>query len=162
DGDGTPGGDRADEFFRLYGDGDGDRDVDLLDLGRFLGTLGRRRGDPHFLGYLDYDGDGRVGPLDLLALAGRLGPPLDPWEDLPREGQRVGLPLALAVSRPLGRRHAGEVALPAPGASPRRRKPGSPEAARGAALTTRPSEARVAPAATAGTAGAAVSSPTPA
>src|SRR5262249_15313968 len=67
DGDGTPGGDRADEFFRLYGDGDGDRDVDLLDLGRFLGTLGRRRGDPHILGYLDYDGDGRVGPLDLLA-----------------------------------------------------------------------------------------------
>ena len=36
DGDGTAGGDRSDAFFRLYGDSDGDRDVDLRDLGRFL------------------------------------------------------------------------------------------------------------------------------
>jgi hypothetical protein len=51
DEDGTAGGDRADAFFRLYGDSDGDRDVDLLDLGRFLSTVGRRQGDSHYLGY---------------------------------------------------------------------------------------------------------------
>src|SRR5262249_13593662 len=61
DGDGLKGGDRVDAFFRLFGDSDGDRDVDLLDLGRFLGTLGRRRGDPRFLWYMDFDGDDRVG-----------------------------------------------------------------------------------------------------
>src|SRR5262245_43262999 len=77
-GDGTPGGDRSDAFFRLYGDSDGDRDVDLLDLGRFLSTFGRRQGDPHFLEYLDFNGDDRVGLLDLLAFADRLGTHLDP------------------------------------------------------------------------------------
>ena len=44
DGDGTAGGDRADGFPRLFGDSDGDRDVDLQDLGRFLSTFGRRPG----------------------------------------------------------------------------------------------------------------------
>ena len=33
DGNGTAGGDSSDAFFRLYGDSDGDRDVDLHDLG---------------------------------------------------------------------------------------------------------------------------------
>ena len=49
DGDGTAGGDRSDAFFRLYGDSDGDRDVDLRDLGRFLSTFGRRAGDADYL-----------------------------------------------------------------------------------------------------------------
>jgi hypothetical protein len=78
DGDGTPGGDRSDAFFRLYGDSDGDRDVDLLDLGRFLSTFGRRRGDPRYLAYLDFNDDGRVGLLDLFAFADRLGTHLNP------------------------------------------------------------------------------------
>lgn len=78
DGDGVAGGDRVDAFFRLFGDSDGDRDVDLRDLGRFLGTLGRRAGDPHYLWYFDVNGDSRIGVTDLVALARRLGGHLDP------------------------------------------------------------------------------------
>ena len=57
---------------------DGDRDVDLLDLGRFLGTFGHRRCDPHFLEYLDFNGNDRVGLIDLFAFVGRLGTHLNP------------------------------------------------------------------------------------
>jgi hypothetical protein len=78
DGNGATGGDRAEAFFRLFGDSDGDRDVDLLDLGRFLSTLGRKRGDSRYLGYFDVNGDDRIGLIDLLALARRLGADLDP------------------------------------------------------------------------------------
>jgi hypothetical protein len=77
DADGAAGGDRADAFFRLYGDSDGDRDVDLHDLWRFLGTLGRRPGDPGYLSSFDFNGDDRVGLIDLAALARRLGTHLD-------------------------------------------------------------------------------------
>ena len=78
DSDGMPGGDRVEAFFRLYGDSDGDRDVDLLDLGRFLSTFGRRRGDPRYLWYFDVNGDSRIGLIDLLAFTRRLGGHLDP------------------------------------------------------------------------------------
>jgi hypothetical protein len=77
DGDGAAGGDRSDALFRLFGDGDGDRDVDLHDLGRFLGTFGRCQGDPHYLAYFDVNGDDRVGVIDLVAFARRLGTHLD-------------------------------------------------------------------------------------
>jgi hypothetical protein len=78
DGDRLPGGNRVDNFFRLFGDSDGDRDVDLLDLGRFLSTFGRRQGDPDFLDYMDFNGDDRVGLIDLVAFAGRLGRHVNP------------------------------------------------------------------------------------
>ena len=57
----------------MFGDSDGDGDVDLNDLGRFLGTFGRRRGSPRFLWFLDFDGDDRVGVVDLIAFTRRLG-----------------------------------------------------------------------------------------
>jgi hypothetical protein len=78
DGDGAAGGDRSDALFRLYGDSDGDRDVDLCDLGRFLSTLGRRAGDPGYLWFLDVNSDDRVGVVDLVAFARRLGSRLGP------------------------------------------------------------------------------------
>jgi acetyl esterase/lipase len=78
DGNGLPGGDRTDAFFRLYGDSDGDRDVDVSDLFRFLGTFGRRSGDPDYLWYFDVNGDDRVGVIDLVAFARRLGSNLRP------------------------------------------------------------------------------------
>jgi hypothetical protein len=77
DGNGTAGGDRTDALFRLYGDSDGDRDVDLHDLGRFLSTLGRGEGDPQYLAYFDVNGDARVGVVDLVAFAHRFGTHLD-------------------------------------------------------------------------------------
>src|SRR5262249_9914723 len=78
DGDGTPGGNRADAFFRLYGDGDGDRDVDLLDVVSFFGTFGRVADDPEFRWFFDFDGDGAVDTTALLALADRYGTQLNP------------------------------------------------------------------------------------
>jgi hypothetical protein len=77
DGDGAVGGDRSDQLFRLYGDSDGDRDVDLLDLGRFLSTFGRKPGDARYLDYFDVNGDDRVGVVDLFAIACRLGSELE-------------------------------------------------------------------------------------
>lgn len=65
DGDGVAGGDRAETFHRLFGDSDGDRDVDRADLERMLATFGRPAGDPAFLWYFDADADGDVDGLDM-------------------------------------------------------------------------------------------------
>jgi hypothetical protein len=67
DRDGNGGGDRVEGFSRLFGDSDGDRDVDHADLDRMLATLGRAAGDPAFLWYLDADADGDVDGLDMAA-----------------------------------------------------------------------------------------------
>ncbi len=73
DGDGIAGGDRTEVLFRLFGDSDGDRDVDWQDFGLFLSTFGRRAGDANYLAYFDVNGDDRVGVVDLVAFARRLG-----------------------------------------------------------------------------------------
>jgi hypothetical protein len=65
DGDGSPGGDRVDSFFRLFGDSDGDHDVDHADLDLMLSSFGKNRGEAGFLWFLDYEGDGGVGGLDM-------------------------------------------------------------------------------------------------
>jgi hypothetical protein len=78
DGDGSAGGNRVDAVFRLFGDTDGDGDVDLRDLARFMGTLGRQAGDPRYQWYSDINGDGRVDAVDLIAFARRLGSHLEP------------------------------------------------------------------------------------
>jgi hypothetical protein len=65
DGDGSAGGDRTDSFFRLFGDSDGDRDVDHADLDVMLTSFLKSRGDAGFLWYFDYDGDGDVDGLDM-------------------------------------------------------------------------------------------------
>lgn len=72
EGDGTAGGDRVETFFRLFGDTDGDRDVDHFDFRHFVSAFGRRAGDPQYLSYLDYDGSGVIDSTDLLAFAERL------------------------------------------------------------------------------------------
>src|SRR5262245_259917 len=78
DGDGTPGGDRVESFFRYFGDGDGDRDVDGDDQVLFDSTFGRSAADAGFLAYFDFDGDGDVDEADrdqfLLRLGSSLGP----------------------------------------------------------------------------------------
>lgn len=60
DGDGTSGGDRVDAFFRMFGDADGDADVDNLDYFRMRAAVGRRTGDAGYRAYLDYNGDGII------------------------------------------------------------------------------------------------------
>jgi endonuclease/exonuclease/phosphatase family metal-dependent hydrolase len=73
DADGTAGGDRTHAFHRLFGDSDGDRDVDARDLFRFVSSFGRQAGDMNYLAYFDVNGDDRVGVIDLVAFARRLG-----------------------------------------------------------------------------------------
>jgi arylsulfate sulfotransferase len=60
DGNGSAGGDRADAFFRLFGDSDGDGDVDRLDRDRFRAAFGTSAADAGYLWYFDLDGDGDV------------------------------------------------------------------------------------------------------
>jgi hypothetical protein len=73
DGNGTPGGDRVATFHRLYGDADGSRNVDTLDLFRVYGTFGKSPTDPGFLAYFDFDGSGTVDTLDLFRFYQRFG-----------------------------------------------------------------------------------------
>jgi hypothetical protein len=64
DGDGLSGGDRVDAFFRLFGDSDGDGDVDQLDRNRFRSAFLKRAGEAGYLWYFDFDGDGDVDDPD--------------------------------------------------------------------------------------------------
>ena len=53
-----------DGFFRLFGDSDGDRDVDGLDRDRFRSAFKTSAGDAGYLWYFDFDGDGDVDGRD--------------------------------------------------------------------------------------------------
>jgi streptogramin lyase len=83
-GDGLSGGARAaDAFFRLFGDSDGDGDVDNLDLLRFRQAFGLDRSSAGYKSYFDFDGDGDVDNLDLFRLRQRLGTTLAPQAHSP-------------------------------------------------------------------------------
>src|SRR5436309_9197422 len=64
DGDGSAGGDRVDGFFRLFGDSDGDHDVDQLDRDLFRSAFKTSAGEAAYLWYFDFDGDGDVDGRD--------------------------------------------------------------------------------------------------
>ncbi|MCS7468642.1 beta-propeller fold lactonase family protein [Stieleria sp. ICT_E10.1] len=70
DGDGVAGGalqfgaTQADSFFALYGDTDGDRDVDGQDYGRFGLAFLTSEGQPDYNEALDSDGDGDIDGQD--------------------------------------------------------------------------------------------------
>src|SRR5438034_767143 len=64
DGDGTAGGDRVDGFIRLFGDSDGDGDVDRLDRDLFRSAFNTSAGEAGYLWYFDFDGDGDVDGRD--------------------------------------------------------------------------------------------------
>lgn len=63
-GDDVEGGDyqfgARDEFFRFFGDGNGDRYVDGIDLGMFRGAHDRTSSDAGYSPYFDYDSDDDV------------------------------------------------------------------------------------------------------
>jgi probable HAF family extracellular repeat protein len=65
DSDGSAGGDRVDAFFRLFGDSDGDCDVDHADLDLMLSSFGKSQDEAGFLWFFDYDGGGSVDGLDM-------------------------------------------------------------------------------------------------
>lgn len=74
DGDGRGGGNRQDSFFRLFGDSDGDRDVDMADARAMKATLGKRRGQIGFLDYFDFNGGGVINGADTNEFARRYRP----------------------------------------------------------------------------------------
>ena len=53
-----------DGFFRLFGDADGDGDVDGQDRDLFRSAFGTTAADAGYLWYFDFDGDGDVDGLD--------------------------------------------------------------------------------------------------
>ena len=68
--DGSAGGDfvfgaeSTDNFFRRYGDVNGNRSVDLLDFSQFRLSFGSGIGDSAFQAGFDVDGDDLIGLLD--------------------------------------------------------------------------------------------------
>ncbi|MFO0818628.1 MAG: hypothetical protein U1A77_11840 [Pirellulales bacterium] len=70
--DGLAGGDRQDAFFRLFGDSDGDRDVDTIDAWRFFASMGKRRGQSGYVDYFDHNADGQINGLDNVEFTRRL------------------------------------------------------------------------------------------
>jgi hypothetical protein len=63
-GDGLAGGDLAEGFHRLFGDSDGDGDVDRQDRDLFRSTFGKTAAEAGYLWYFDFDGDGDVDGRD--------------------------------------------------------------------------------------------------
>ncbi len=78
DGDGKAGGDHSETFFRLFGDTNGDRNVDNLDYYRFRSTFGLKANETTFLGFLDFDGNGIIDQLDLIEFTKRRNKRLAP------------------------------------------------------------------------------------
>jgi hypothetical protein len=64
DGDGSAGGDRSGAFRRLFGDSDGDGDVDRLDRDLFRSASKKSVGENGYVWYFDFDGDGDVDGRD--------------------------------------------------------------------------------------------------
>jgi hypothetical protein len=64
DGDGEAGGNRLETFFRLFGDSDGDGDVDKLDRELFRSTFEENAGEASYLWFFDFNGDGDVDGRD--------------------------------------------------------------------------------------------------
>jgi hypothetical protein len=73
DGDGAAGGDRVDGLTRLFGDSDGDGDVDRADRIAFQSAFGTSAGKPGYLWYFDFDGDGDVDSRDKVQFNRRFG-----------------------------------------------------------------------------------------
>jgi len=70
---GLPGGDYVTSIFRLYGDVNGDKVINGLDLTAFRNTFGTIIGSPNYVSYLDSNGDGAINGLDLAAFRTHFG-----------------------------------------------------------------------------------------
>jgi hypothetical protein len=72
-GDGQPGSSYVDEFFRFFGDSDGDGDVDLADYAFFRRALGKASPDPGYDSVFDFNTDLKVDFTDLAFFRRNLG-----------------------------------------------------------------------------------------
>jgi uncharacterized repeat protein (TIGR01451 family) len=73
DGDGLPGGDRVERFFRLFGDVNGDGKVNATDQTAFLAAYRSRQGMAAYRSYFDYNGDGLIDSTDYYQFQRRYG-----------------------------------------------------------------------------------------
>jgi hypothetical protein len=60
-------------FFRLFGDSNGDAKVDDTDRAAFLAAYRSRRGQPNYRWYFDYDSNGVIDSTDYFQFLGRYG-----------------------------------------------------------------------------------------
>ena len=61
----------ADGFYSYYGDSNGDRTVNVVDLLAFRNTFLRSTGNPAYEFFMDFDASGIVNVVDLLQFRGR-------------------------------------------------------------------------------------------
>jgi hypothetical protein len=78
DNNGTAGGNNVTEQYRLFGDSDGNRTVDTLDLLRLRTSFGLLANQPGYLAYFDWDNSGVIDALDLFRFRQRYGQVLAP------------------------------------------------------------------------------------
>jgi hypothetical protein len=65
--------DVVNDFFRMYGDANGDGRADNADLSLFASTFGKKACDAGYLNYFDYNGDGVINGFDLGQFRTRFG-----------------------------------------------------------------------------------------
>jgi autotransporter-associated beta strand protein len=70
---GIQGGDNVSSLFRLFGDVNGDRAVDGLDLTAFRNAFGSLQGNASYVPFLDFNGDGAIDGADLTQFRNRFG-----------------------------------------------------------------------------------------
>ena len=73
DANGTAGGNRTDNFFRLYGDGNGDATVNATDLILFRAALGSSTGSSSYRWFFDVNNDGAINAFDFTQFRANLG-----------------------------------------------------------------------------------------
>jgi hypothetical protein len=70
---GLAGGDNVTTLHRLFGDINGDKAVNGLDLTAFRNAFGTVATDPGYLSFLDFNGDGAINGTDLTQFRSRFG-----------------------------------------------------------------------------------------
>jgi Dockerin type I domain len=73
DASGTAGGDLTLDLHRMYGDVNGDKAVDGLDLTAFRNAFGSVQGNASYVPLLDFNGDGAIDGVDLTQFRNRFG-----------------------------------------------------------------------------------------
>jgi hypothetical protein len=70
---GINGGDSTSTLFRLFGDVNGDKTVNLTDLTAFRNAFGTSSTDANYRSFLDFNGDGQINLTDLTQFRNRFG-----------------------------------------------------------------------------------------